>query len=388
MVADALRSTLDTLQLDPSVQKDRHYLITMLRRLGYTEVEIREALGDYVETHESRETVTETHTETKTVELEYNHEAASEIEDFEPVTPSRQGGFMVQDVAEPEPEPEAEEEWEYVEEPVEEPIEEFEQVEEEWEEVEDVPRTQFQELDIPEEPEEEVWEEPVPATQFQELEITQAEQEEVWEELREDPPEPAPGKRVRLKVIRAGSAEEAAEIARSRGDRVVHTVPVTVNGGQAAQDSWDNPTFEHDDENSGVAWDAGEEPAWEEETDTWGTDEPWDAPTEGTEAATLTAEDAVDPWDVTNDAQEEAWEPETLDPVAEPAPAPGATEYFVRNEYILHKREAKMPSGKTETLYFFAKGLSESGTPCPLPDGYKVSEHPGSKLPYIAKEDA
>ncbi|MGB1697790.1 MAG: hypothetical protein ACPHK8_05275 [Thermoplasmatota archaeon] len=365
----------------------------MLRRLGYTEVEIRQALGDYVETHESRETITETHTETKTVELEYNHEAASEIEDFEPVTPSRQGGFMVQEVEEPEPEEEPEEEWEYVEEP----IEEFEQVEEEeeWEDVEDIPRTEFQELDIPEEPEEEeVWEEPATAVHFQELEIAPP-----------AIPEPAPGKRVRLKVIRAGSAEEAADIARSRGDRVVHTVPVTVNGGQPTQDSWENPTFEHDDENSAVVWDAAEDPQWDEGSE-WDAGDDWESTETQEQAVEATPEHAVDPWDVTNDQDEwaddnweaeaapaqpveESWQVDAPEPAA-PAPAAAAapTDYFVRNEYILHKREAKMPSGKTETLYFFAKGLSESGTPCPLPAGYKVSEHPGSKLPYIAKEDA
>lgn len=46
MSADPLRSTLDQLALDPDAGTDRHYLITVLRRLGYTESEIRRVMGD------------------------------------------------------------------------------------------------------------------------------------------------------------------------------------------------------------------------------------------------------------------------------------------------------------------------------------------------------
>ena len=42
--ADPLRSTLDNLQIDPASEKDRPYLIAMLRRLGYTEREIDEVV--------------------------------------------------------------------------------------------------------------------------------------------------------------------------------------------------------------------------------------------------------------------------------------------------------------------------------------------------------
>ncbi|MGB1586160.1 MAG: DUF4332 domain-containing protein [Thermoplasmatota archaeon] len=46
MTGDALRNTLDALALDPEAGADRHYLVTMLRRLGYSEEEIRHVLGD------------------------------------------------------------------------------------------------------------------------------------------------------------------------------------------------------------------------------------------------------------------------------------------------------------------------------------------------------
>lgn len=49
MARDSLRATLDDLKLDPESAKDRPYLEAMLRRLGYTETEIREELGPIVE---------------------------------------------------------------------------------------------------------------------------------------------------------------------------------------------------------------------------------------------------------------------------------------------------------------------------------------------------
>lgn len=46
MTGDALRNTLDHLALDPNSGADRHYLVTMLRRLGYSDQEIRHVLGE------------------------------------------------------------------------------------------------------------------------------------------------------------------------------------------------------------------------------------------------------------------------------------------------------------------------------------------------------
>jgi len=46
MSRDPLRSTLDHLALDPDAGADRHYLVSVLRRLGYSEAEIRQIVGD------------------------------------------------------------------------------------------------------------------------------------------------------------------------------------------------------------------------------------------------------------------------------------------------------------------------------------------------------
>lgn len=49
MARDSLRATLDELKIDERSAKDRPYLEAMLRRLGYTETEIRAELGPPLE---------------------------------------------------------------------------------------------------------------------------------------------------------------------------------------------------------------------------------------------------------------------------------------------------------------------------------------------------
>jgi hypothetical protein len=344
MVADALRSTLDSLQLDPSVQKDRHYLITMLRRLGYTELEIRQALG------EAEEPVVQT--EVTTVELEYTEgEEELELLDFERVTPSREGGFVVH-----------------------------------------------------EDPESVVFEGVEDTAEFEILENQVLKFEEIAP--------PAPGKRTRLRVVSADSPEAAADIARSQGHEVVHTVPVNVRQtGSAPQDEWVKSTETNGMAAEDEAWewhDAVEEPTqptWDEESSWEDAAEPTPEPLPemAPEAETWENESwEAEPKTVGVEGEHKApaakseavWEAEPMAEVAdefvgdaiEPIEEVGA-EYYSRNGYVLHMRKAKLPSGKTETLYFFAKGVSESGTPIPLPDGYVVREHPGSKLPYITRDD-
>jgi hypothetical protein len=44
-MADALRNSLDRLELDPASEADRPYLVAMLRRLGYSERQIQDAVA-------------------------------------------------------------------------------------------------------------------------------------------------------------------------------------------------------------------------------------------------------------------------------------------------------------------------------------------------------
>lgn len=79
---------MDRLQLDPSVKEDRQYLISMLRRLGYTEEEIEQELGrdpfDAVEPVATPEPVDPD--DDRVVEVEYV--GGGSISEFEPVIPA------------------------------------------------------------------------------------------------------------------------------------------------------------------------------------------------------------------------------------------------------------------------------------------------------------
>lgn len=86
--SDDLRNTLDTLHLDPKAKEDRHYLVTVLRRLGYSEAEIQKAVqeADEVEVEAVIETE-EPQADDRMIEVEYM--ASEEVREFEPVVRSR-----------------------------------------------------------------------------------------------------------------------------------------------------------------------------------------------------------------------------------------------------------------------------------------------------------
>lgn len=342
MVADSLRSTLDSLELDPSVQEDRHYLITMLRRLGYTEVEIREALGEPVEVVEvveapvlEPEPAPEPIVETTTVELEYKENNVA-VEDFEPVVPARSGEFSVVEPEEEEPE----------------------------------------------------------SVRFEEIHNEEAQ----FQELRQAMPAG-----VRVKVFKAESLEEAAELAAQEGKTVVHTVPVQVRtrGQERRVDDWESVSEETswEQEPSEASWEA-EESTWEEEPaqdwspveepETNDTDLGWEAPEESdaqweteptNEAVWESAEEAEETWE--SAPAEAQWEAPEEAAVPEPVAAPEGA--YVHGDYVLHKKIMNGANGK-EDVYFFVQGTSNEGAPSALPSGYAVKEFPGSGLPYVEKE--
>jgi hypothetical protein len=53
--------------------------------------------------------------------------------------------------------------------------------------------------------------------------------------------------------------------------------------------------------------------------------------------------------------------------------------------YYLHARARKVASGKTVTLYFFAKKPGR-GVVAELPEGYKVTESSRTGLPILKKK--
>jgi len=52
--------------------------------------------------------------------------------------------------------------------------------------------------------------------------------------------------------------------------------------------------------------------------------------------------------------------------------------------YYLHKRDTVLKSGKTQTIYFFAKDVREDGSLDTVPEGYVVSESKNG-LPVLKK---
>jgi hypothetical protein len=59
---------------------------------------------------------------------------------------------------------------------------------------------------------------------------------------------------------------------------------------------------------------------------------------------------------------------------------------YTQDGYTLHKRDVKLKGGKTQTIYFFCKKMPpKSGSPCDMPNGYKVGVNKRTGLPYLKK---
>lgn len=55
--------------------------------------------------------------------------------------------------------------------------------------------------------------------------------------------------------------------------------------------------------------------------------------------------------------------------------------------FKLHKRDVVLKGGRKQTIYFFAKRVPKSGSPCDLPDNYKLGgKNKKTGLPYLAKK--
>ena len=60
---------------------------------------------------------------------------------------------------------------------------------------------------------------------------------------------------------------------------------------------------------------------------------------------------------------------------------------FIHNGWTLHMREVELKTGTKQKIYFFSKRKPKSGTPCDMPEGYRVKETKmkGSGMPYLTK---
>jgi hypothetical protein len=60
---------------------------------------------------------------------------------------------------------------------------------------------------------------------------------------------------------------------------------------------------------------------------------------------------------------------------------------FTHKGWTLYTRAVKLKGGRNQVIYFFSKGKPKSGTPCELPEGYRIKEAKtkGSRMPYVTK---
>lgn len=218
MARDSLRATLDELKVDETAANDRPYLEAMLRRLGYTEKEIREELGPPVEAEPLPEVA-------PTQDLGAD-DGVAPARDYRLVVPARESAFTYED-------PDAAR-------GPDSPFEAFERVE-------------FEETQ-PEEETVEFTEEPAPQEALQEAPVQEAGEFQVadvneYQELpveelaaEETPPaedvsvdtfggpqvDTAPRTRVRVKRVRAKSKAEAEAKVASANRRVIKSIPVDI----------------------------------------------------------------------------------------------------------------------------------------------------------------
>jgi hypothetical protein len=59
---------------------------------------------------------------------------------------------------------------------------------------------------------------------------------------------------------------------------------------------------------------------------------------------------------------------------------------YTHGDWKLYKRDVKLKGGKMQTIYFFSRRTPKSGTPCDLPNGYKVEINKRTGLPYLRKK--
>lgn len=55
-------------------------------------------------------------------------------------------------------------------------------------------------------------------------------------------------------------------------------------------------------------------------------------------------------------------------------------------EYTLYKKDVKLRSGRTQTIYFFSRRIPVSGKPCDKPDNLIVNINPRTGMPYLKKK--
>ncbi len=370
--ADPLRNTLDHLALDPGAKDDRRYLISMLRRLGYTDKEIDIALGEH-----------------RSVEIEYSRQEATSgftvLEEKEPVhdwpEPERQDGlgFSVTrgSVAAPGGDPAIEFGWRLVEtrDEVHLPVD----VDEEWESGEEVHEgdVEFVERDEWTEAADEDVEEgdEVEWVSADELELSEDDEVE-WEEAAEPAQETAwEEAEDEVEWVDESQLDADGNLIEDHGtvprvglkdeEGSYLPPPKHGSGGPALEDDEVPPDYivseppgrvwekeEDEEEKPDLEWDTGDE--------SWGddSDETWDAGDQ---------DDAS--------SADEDWSEDTVEGGA-----------FQFEDFSLYTRLVELSNGKEQRIYFFSKEQPSNGDPAQLPAGYVVDTNERTGLPYLRRD--
>lgn len=53
--------------------------------------------------------------------------------------------------------------------------------------------------------------------------------------------------------------------------------------------------------------------------------------------------------------------------------------------WTLHRQEVELRNHYTHYVYFFAKGVADSGEPCAKPEGWVVIDSPATDIPLLKK---
>ncbi|MHB8605969.1 MAG: hypothetical protein ACYDCK_12015 [Thermoplasmatota archaeon] len=58
---------------------------------------------------------------------------------------------------------------------------------------------------------------------------------------------------------------------------------------------------------------------------------------------------------------------------------------YTKDGYTLYSRNVELKGGRTQTIYFFSKGMPKSGSPVDLPPGFEVSSLARTGLPILRR---
>lgn len=412
--ADALRNTLDHLALDPGASEDRRYLVSMLRRLGYSDAEIEAQIGPL-----SGEP-------TRIIEVEYEGPAKGDAPADRPT--SRETTFQV---AQPDdglsfrisdddaPLGAGVEEVEAtdlsgVESDLGDWGDDYEQGErEDYTRVDDTEGTDdFESFGGDDSggsgsysydgSEDDVFRVSEPEEQLVEFKAIKRPDPALAAGWKEDRPAPKAAPRQAPAVW-----DEAPEEPEPQEPAAWADEPDEDAWAPAEETPWPETAPETAAEEE-VKWaqpiEPGSEGPVEEETVAWPeeifeapAEESWEPAPEPMEETVEAPEPGAEPeWEAVAPVEEEAWPEAEAAPEAPPeqtwqdaewadASAAPATPY-VHGDYRLYTRQVNLSTGREQRIYFFAKNEPQSGEPCALPEGYEVIENDKTGLPFLRRQ--